>query len=113
MQEAIALIFPSIWYEGCPLTILEAYSQSLPVVGSDIGSISDIIQDRVTGLTYSASTKENLKQALASIEANPKKWIELKEKVINSLDDICFANQNIDYLLGLYRELVDANITYF
>ncbi|WP_158505997.1 glycosyltransferase [Picosynechococcus sp. NKBG15041c] len=108
MQEAIALIFPSIWYEGFPLTILEAYSQSLPVVGSDIGSVSYAIQDGVTGLTYATGDEGALKQALISIEADPENWLELKKNILNNLDDIYFPEKNIDYLLDIYHYIIGS-----
>ncbi|AMA08218.1 hypothetical protein AWQ23_02185 [Picosynechococcus sp. PCC 73109] len=108
MQGAIALIFPSTWYEGFPLTILEAYSQSLPVIGSNIGSVSYAIQNGITGLTYPVGDEKALTQALFFIEANPEKWLALKQRVLENLDDIYFADQNINYLLEIYRSLIEA-----
>jgi glycosyltransferase involved in cell wall biosynthesis len=108
MRQAIALIFPSIWYEGFPLTILEAYSQSLPVVGSDIGSVSYAIENGVTGLTFPVGDEQALSQIFSSIEADPKKWIELKEKVLDSLSDTYFPNHNIDCLLEIYRNVISS-----
>lgn len=43
MFESRALAFPSEWYEGMPMTILEAFASGLPVVGSDLGSMTEIL----------------------------------------------------------------------
>jgi glycosyltransferase involved in cell wall biosynthesis len=43
MYGARALMFPSEWYEGMPMTLLEAFSCGLPVLGSDIGSVAEIV----------------------------------------------------------------------
>lgn len=43
MRAARALVFPSEWYEGMPMTLLEAFSSGLPVLGSDIGSVAEIV----------------------------------------------------------------------
>ena len=41
---------PSIWYEGFPVTLLEAFSTSLPVIASDIGSLTEeLIDDDFNG----------------------------------------------------------------
>ncbi|ANV86363.1 hypothetical protein AWQ22_02095 [Picosynechococcus sp. PCC 7117] len=106
MQGAIALIFPSIWYEGFPLTILEAYSQSLPVIGSNIGSVSYAIQNGITGLTYPAGDEKALKRALLSIENDRKDWIDLKKNILNNLDEIYFVDNNISFLVEIYQRIV-------
>lgn len=43
MREARALVFPSKWYEGQPLVILEAFAAGLPVLGSRLGGIAELI----------------------------------------------------------------------
>ena len=43
MLTARALVFPSHWYEGMPMTLLEAFSCGLPVLGSDLGSVAEIV----------------------------------------------------------------------
>jgi glycosyltransferase involved in cell wall biosynthesis len=52
MKEARALIFPSVWYEGFPMVIAEAYAVGLPVIASDLGSMSSLIDHRCTGLRF-------------------------------------------------------------
>jgi glycosyltransferase involved in cell wall biosynthesis len=43
MASARALVFPSEWYEGMPMTLLEAFASGLPVIGSRIGSVAEIV----------------------------------------------------------------------
>lgn len=43
MFESRALVFPSQWYEGMPMTILEAFGSALPVIGSDLGSMTEML----------------------------------------------------------------------
>jgi glycosyltransferase involved in cell wall biosynthesis len=43
MVEARALLFPSIWYEGQPVVILQAFAAGLPVLGSDLGGIAELL----------------------------------------------------------------------
>jgi len=43
MLESRALVFPSEWYEGMPMTLLEAFAAGLPVLGSDLGSMTEML----------------------------------------------------------------------
>jgi len=53
------LIQPSLWYETFGLTIIEAMSFGVPVIGFDIGTRGDFIQDEVNGfLSHLNSLKE-------------------------------------------------------
>jgi glycosyltransferase involved in cell wall biosynthesis len=52
MKRARVLVFPSIWYEGLPLTVLEAYATGLPVIASDLGSMVELIGHGETGVRF-------------------------------------------------------------
>jgi len=60
MNSCTALIFPSIWYEGMPMTIIEALSQGTPVIASNLGAMSSMIGDRYNGLHFKVGEAEDL-----------------------------------------------------
>lgn len=43
MLTARVLAFPSVWYEVCPLVIIEAFASGLPVFGHPIGAITELL----------------------------------------------------------------------
>lgn len=69
LRKARALIFPSLWYEGAPLTIFEALSQGIPCVVSDISSAKNFITDD-NGIVYDANKENAIVNAVAELEKN-------------------------------------------
>lgn len=60
IAESKALILPTQWYEGFPMTIVEAYSVGTPVIGPDMGNVGSLIEDETTGYTYSSNNMHSL-----------------------------------------------------
>jgi glycosyltransferase involved in cell wall biosynthesis len=50
MRNASLLVFPSLWYEGCPMVLAEAFSVGLPVVASAFESA--LVAHGRTGLLF-------------------------------------------------------------
>jgi glycosyltransferase involved in cell wall biosynthesis len=64
IRAARALVFPSLWYEGQPLTVLEAKGLGTPVIVSDGCAGREEIEDDVSGLWFKGGDVEDLARAL-------------------------------------------------
>jgi glycosyltransferase involved in cell wall biosynthesis len=64
MRRCKALICPSIWYEGAPLTIIEAFATGTPVIASRLGSMNESISDGYNGLHFIAGDPDDLKHKI-------------------------------------------------
>lgn len=80
IAKANCFILPS-WNEGQPLTLLEAMSQSTPIIASKVGFIPEILGDNYPYL-FKARDKNELESViLRFIEDNDIKWATyLKER---------------------------------
>ena len=54
------IVLPSICYEGFGLVLVEAMMYGKPVIASGIGSIPEIVEDKVTGLLFEPGNAEDL-----------------------------------------------------
>ena len=68
MRAARALAFPSLWYEGQPLTVLEAKAMGTPVIVSDICAGREEIEDGVSGLWFKSGDVDDLARALERLK---------------------------------------------
>lgn len=60
MKDASFLVFPSVWYECCPMTIIEALAVGLPVIVSDCGSAAEMVADYENGRHFRAGDPADL-----------------------------------------------------
>jgi glycosyltransferase involved in cell wall biosynthesis len=67
LREARALVFPSLWYEGQPLTVLESLSVGTPVLVSDDCAGRDSVVDGVSGLWFRSGDADDLARAMAEV----------------------------------------------
>lgn len=112
MKNAIALLFPSVWYECSPMTILEAYSCSLPVISTDFGAIPDMVQHRATGYIFSPAIPQELSDAIHWTEANPQRWIEIKRQLPEKIRPTFFEKENYKRLIEIYRAVTSKYTPY-
>lgn len=74
MKKARALIFPSVWYEGAPLTPMEANALGLPCISSDCCAAIENIDNNKNGIIFNVNKIESLEQAI--ITAQNDKFLE-------------------------------------
>lgn len=78
-SEIDILIFPSIWYENCPLVLKEAMITNTPIIASNIGAIPEFVKEGKNGLLFEAGNPEDLYQKICTVTDNPKIVDELKK----------------------------------
>lgn len=64
-NSADIFVFPSYW-EGFGIVLLEAMAAELPIIGSDVGPIPELI-DKKFGITIQSKVPEDLADAMISI----------------------------------------------
>jgi len=67
--------------EGHPYVILEAGKAALPVIGSDIPGITDIIENNKNGILVRSKNSDDIKKALEELLSNTKKMAQLGHKL--------------------------------
>jgi glycosyltransferase involved in cell wall biosynthesis len=84
-RKTQALIFPSVWYEGMPMTILEAFSTGTPVIASKLGAMTSLIIDGYNGFHFEPGNVDNLKEIV--IRYNALSILEKEQMSNNALEE--------------------------
>jgi glycosyltransferase involved in cell wall biosynthesis len=64
LMKCSALVFPSIWYEGMPLIIIESFACSTPIIASNLGAMSSMIIHGENGLHFNSNNIVDLKKKI-------------------------------------------------
>ncbi|MFA6513910.1 MAG: glycosyltransferase [Patescibacteria group bacterium] len=100
-QLANIFVLPSI-NEGFGLAALEAMSNRLLVVASQVGGIPEIIQDKISGFMFQSCNPEELS---IKIDQALSVSTEEKEKIINNAYNNFKENFSLDKMLDNYYKL--------
>jgi glycosyltransferase involved in cell wall biosynthesis len=102
MREARALVFPSVWYEGQPLTVYEALACGTPVIVSDACAGREAVEDGENGFWFRSGDPEALAAHLRRLQDDA---LAMRMKR-NAYDRYWSApltlDAHLDRLLGVY-----------
>lgn len=67
LSGADLVVVPSVWYENCPMTVLEALYARRPVLASGIGGMAELVREGETGFTFRAGDAPHLAERLREL----------------------------------------------
>jgi glycosyltransferase involved in cell wall biosynthesis len=110
MRGAACLVFPSVWYENFPVTLVEAMATGLPVVASDIGALGELVDDGRTGLRFRPGDSADLASKLRALTASAGPMRAMGAAARETYLVRYTADRNYEQLLACYdRALAEMN----
>ena len=106
IANARVLIVPSIWYENCPLSILEAQCMGVPVVTMNSGGMAELIKDGVTGILVDEPTPEAMAMGLRRALDDEEYSNTLRENCRREKEKILSVESYVDILVKEYEKLI-------
>lgn len=106
MKKSSFLVFPSTWYEGFPMVILESFANGLPVVASNLGSMGEIIKNNYNGLHFASGDSNDLFKKVDSLIHDKNKCNQLSKNAINDYNEYYSDKKNYKLLLKIYKQVI-------
>ncbi len=107
MQKHLFLVVPSICYESFGRVVVEAFANSLPVIASDLGSLSELVEDGVTGLLFNPGDSDDLAEKLTWANTHQKEMLEMGENARRLYEEKYTPDQNYEQLMNIYNEAIE------
>lgn len=105
VSSAKCFVFPSLWYEGAPLTIVEMKSRGLPLIVPDKCAAAEEVEDEVSGYVFESGNINSLKVALLRMENSD--LFLMQKKITESFiaSKYCLKN-HVDSLSFVYDDVL-------
>ena len=108
LGQTKALIFPSLWYEGMPRTIIEAFSVGKPVIASNLGAMATMIDPGRTGLHFEPGNVDDLVKQVLWMLDHPSEWQAMGNQARQEFEQNYTAERNYEMLMDIYQQAIDS-----
>ncbi len=102
LSEMEVLVVPSRWYENTPLVVYSAFAAGTPVVATDLGGLSEVVENEKNGLLFRLEKVGQLASQLRRLGEEP----GLVEKLRAGIGPVKTVGENADELEILYASLL-------
>jgi len=103
LGNAVALVLPSLWYEGFPRVIIEAFAKGTPVVTYDIGTQGEVVDHETTGLVEPFGQPVALVEACQRLGADSRMRRQLGRTARSRFEALYTESINYQRLLEIYE----------
>jgi glycosyltransferase involved in cell wall biosynthesis len=109
MARAEFLVVPSECYENFPVVVAEAFSLGLPVIGSRLGALGEIIRPEKNGLLVTAGDAASLRSEAQRLAKDSALRANLSKGARADYDALYTPKKNLEMLLEIYRQAVGVH----
>ena len=106
MDEARAVVIPSLWYENSPLVALEAMASGRAVLAHRIGSLPEVVLDGVNGFLSAPDDPRDLAARIGQVMNDPALAAELGRAGRRRAEEEYGPERHLDRLLALWTSLL-------
>ncbi len=106
MSDCEFLVFPSNCYHNCPMSVLQCFARGKPVIGSNLGSIPELVRNGVTGLLSEPGDETTLAEAILLLWQRPHMTGELGRNARKMVEREFSPDRHYSKLLEIYQELI-------
>jgi glycosyltransferase involved in cell wall biosynthesis len=108
MRDASFLVFPSVWYEGLPMVIVEAFSVGLPVIASNLGSMTSLVEHGRTGLHFRPGDAADLAEKVEWAVAHHDEIARMRRDARAEYVAKYTPERNYEMLMAIYRQVING-----
>lgn len=108
LRAAAVAVLPALWWENCPMAVLEPAASGVPVVASAVGGIPELVGDGRTGLLVPPGDAGALAGALTRLVEDPGTAARMGAAAWSRVRERHDPGRHVEVLLRTYAEVSAA-----
>ena len=107
-KNAALQIVPSEWYEGLPMTIVEAFACATPVITSTLPSMNEIVTDKWNGARFQNASSAHLAACVRAVMSDSQLLAQMRKNARNTYETTYTPDRNYRVLMEIYRQAIST-----
>lgn len=108
IANSLFTLYPALCYHNCPMGILESFALGKPVIGSNIGSIPELIEDGKTGLLFEPGNVEDLTKKILLLYQDKDLRERLGKNALRKAKEHHSLEEYYSSLVKIYESLLNS-----
>ncbi len=105
--DAAFLVFPSLWYEGMPRTIIEAFAKGTPVIASRLGAMQELVSHDQTGLLFEPGNPAALATLVGQLWPDSTRLSRMRTSARAEYEERYRLETNHQSLMAIYQQAIN------
>jgi glycosyltransferase involved in cell wall biosynthesis len=106
LAQAGLMVVPSLWFEGFPMVIREAFALGVPVAASNIGSLPCIVNEGKNGVLIEPGNAKAFYHAVKTIWDDQNLLDQMGRNARTEFEERYTADANHDLLMEIYEKAI-------
>ena len=106
ISKAKFSVYPSIWYENCPLSILESESLGTPVITANYGGMKELVENNITGILVDNINEHNLQKTIKELYFNNELLSKMSMNCIKKRKNMISLQEYVKKILETYNDVI-------
>jgi glycosyltransferase involved in cell wall biosynthesis len=111
LSSALAVVVPSRCYEGFPRVVVEAYAAGVPIIASRVGSLTELVDEGVTGLQVKVGDPDDMARALKQVAESPELADRMGQGARARYDRMYSPEVTMRELFAIYHDAIQEHAT--
>lgn len=108
MAASAFVVIPSVWYEGFPMVVLEAFALGKPVICSRLGGLDEVVSHNTTGIKFITGDSSDLAEVVNELVRDNQLLQQMGKAARDEFESKYTADIAEKELLSLYEQILAA-----